>query len=442
MNIVFISLIESILYYICMLSISVHLLNAKYSKIKICISFLLFIPIILLGFICDKYTMAFIHEIFQIIEIFMVRLCLKKIRIRSIISIYIFLFLINIIVASCIDFFLSLEIVDEGYIEFSVNILSTVICFIVCYSKLNQKVKQVLNLTPKIIKRLLLALLVCCSILTVFVLYDSFYIDIANYSNAVKLVLVIFIILLSFAMPILVLYSITNKHIKNLADNYEKQINAQFEYYTLLSESNFELRRFRHDYKNMCIGLSKLISEGNNNDALEMLEKQNLIFNSSFIKYDTGNGIVDALLTDKQKQADKINAQIAFEGAVPPHAIKPTDLCVIFGNTLDNALEACNKIDPDVLKVIFVSCVCNSGFMFIKITNPVAQKVTIDGNIPTTTKADKNMHGFGLYSLDKIIKQYDGMVSFECDDNTFQISIEFSIYNEYNKCTDSIINVG
>lgn len=429
MDIVLISLIESILYYICMISISVKLLKATYNKIKIGFSFLFFIPIIVICFLCDIDTIIFVQGIFQIIEILLVRFCLSKVRLLSITSIYIFLFLINIIIVSCIVSFFSVKSNEEYYIEFIVNIISMTICLIVCYTNISQKVQQALCWTPKAIKRLLLSLLACCSILSVLIINESFYIGIAHWSNAVRILLVILIVLLSFAMPILIIYSMTNKHIKNLADNYEKQINAQSEHYLLLSESNYELRRFRHDYNNMCIGLSKLISEGKNDEALGMLNNENLIFDSSVIRFDTGNDIVNALLTAKQKQADKINTQINFEGAIPPSAIKPTDLCVIFGNTIDNALEACKKIDLSIEKVIDVNCVCNSGFIFINITNPVAQKVEIVGKIPSTTKNDKDMHGFGLYSLDRVVKQNSGNVNFKCDDNNFQVSIEFSIFN-------------
>ena len=66
----------------------------------------------------------------------------------------------------------------------------------------------------------------------------------------------------------------------------------------------------------MEIGLRKLISDGKNKEALEMLNNQNITLNSTSLRFDTGNGIVDALLAGKQQQADEINTIISFEGAV------------------------------------------------------------------------------------------------------------------------------
>ena len=103
----------------------------------------------------------------------------------------------------------------------------------------------------------------------------------------------------------------------------------------------------------MEIGLRKLISDGKNKEALEMLNNQNITLNSTSLRFDTGNGIVDALLAGKQQQADEINTIISFEGAVPNESIQPVDLCIIFGNPLDNAInEKCSRIKKTILSMM------------------------------------------------------------------------------------------
>lgn len=90
----------------------------------------------------------------------------------------------------------------------------------------------------------------------------------------------------------------------------------------------------------------------------------------SLIKFNTGNGIVDAILTEKQEKATTENTVITFSGAVAASAITATDLCIIFGKTLKKAIEACEKLQTDIKKEISVVCKCNSGFMFLTISNP------------------------------------------------------------------------
>ena len=69
------------------------------------------------------------------------------------------------------------------------------------------------------------------------------------------------IVLFTLTAVFIIMYSMTNRIIKNKAENYKKFITAQYDYYRQLSDSYLEIRRFRHDYKNMQIGLKKLLSD-------------------------------------------------------------------------------------------------------------------------------------------------------------------------------------
>ncbi|MEE1003578.1 MAG: ATP-binding protein [Acutalibacteraceae bacterium] len=147
----------------------------------------------------------------------------------------------------------------------------------------------------------------------------------------------------------------------------------------------------------------------------------------SLTKFDTGNGIVDAILTEKQEKATTVNTVITFNGAIAASAITATDLSVIFGNTLDNAIEACEKLQADIKKEVSVVCKYNSGFMFLTISNPVTENIKIHNNTIQTTKQDKSNHGFGLYSLQKIVDKYDGTLTFSCDDNVFECEVTLNV---------------
>ena len=133
------------------------------------------------------------------------------------------------------------------------------------------------------------------------------------------------------------------------------------------------------------------------------------------------------MLADKQKKAEPNNIKIDFNGAIPTEAITPTDLCVIFGNTIDNAMEACEKLNDNSDKTIKVECKCNSGFMFLNMSNPVDKKVSIKNNSIKTTKTNSALHGFGLYSLNKVIKKHDGEIKLSCDDNIFVLDISLCL---------------
>ena len=413
---IYISVIEVILYYICSIFISTRILNTDCSIIRIMISMLGFTPL-LFGLIINDKNLAFtIIESYLFIEILLTKFTVPKISVFKIIKIYLFIFFFNTLFGICIDYIFSFAKNINWQIELFVNLLTSAGIILICHTRQTEKIKRMLNLTPHFIKTLMLITLIICSLLSVLIIKSSFFDIYSKKEDLIKSLFMSLVLLFSLIMPIIIIYSMTNTHMKSIFQNYQQQIDAQAKFYVQLSKSNFELRRFKHDYKNMEIGLRKLISDGKNKEALEMLNNQNITLNSTSLRFDTGNGIVDALLAGKQQQADEINTIISFEGAVPNESIQPVDLCIIFGNPLDNAIEACANIADEYTKEIHLSCVCNSGFIFIEITNPVQQRVEIQGNFPKTTKSDSEMHGFGLYSLDQIIQKYDGEITCQCDD--------------------------
>lgn len=149
--------------------------------------------------------------------------------------------------------------------------------------------------------------------------------------------------------------------------------------------------------------------------------------NRNMVLFDTGNGIADALLTDKQRIAASNNTSIIFHGSIPQNGLAPTDLCVILGNTVDNALEACEKLPSGIQRTVSITCNCSSGFLFLSIQNPTMEKVPVHDNRVATTKSDKTLHGFGLLSLHSVVKKYDGSVKLYTTENRFAVNIDLCL---------------
>ena len=433
------------MYYISAVILSVKLFRAKFDVKKFAISFLYYIALLIVIIIGSEADIM--HDIMwlsMLVNVFLTRFCVKPIRSGTILSIYVFLFFVNSLVLSFVYIFFSQEQYEKMdiYIEFILNFLSMVCCILAGYTGINTKLCRILDCTSKAIKRLILSLTVCMTFMAaLFLFLLPMYLSQSKkptaYEIVMKILFISVIVIVMIIVFLLLAYSVSNKHIRNIADNFEKQIKAQSDYYVTLSKYNFDLRRFRHDYKNMCIGLRALISEEKYDQALEMLDNNAHVFDTGLVKFDTGNGIVNALLADKQRKADEIGTDIKFEGSLPPNMIDPADLCIIFGNTVDNALEACGKINTETEKQILIKSICNSGFVFINITNPVDKKVSMKGHIPKTSKPDKDMHGFGLYSVEKALKRYQGNLSLDCDDKNFCVSMELCMQNDRPPITDN-----
>ena len=374
-----------------------------------------------------RSTAVVIAYIFlYILSIVFIRLCFHNIKIKSIIYICSLLYLLNYTISFSLIVFNLKWRSNLILIEFLINLLIFIVCLIVYSTKTVVLLKTIVTSISPTVKTCIILLFILC-MLNVALLSDiEYYILTDDLLIIAKIISISSVLLICLAFPAILLISMSNTHLKNLTKNYEEQIEAQALHYSELSRSNLEVRKFRHDLKNIKIGVGKLINEGRYNEALTMLELAD-DSKSSLLAFDTGNSIVDALLADKQKKAAPTNIKIDFEGAVPEENIPATELCVLFGNTIDNAIEACRSLDNNADKVIKVECKCNSGFMFINMSNPVDKPIAIKNNTIKTTKADQSLHGFGLYSLDKVVKKHNGEMKLSCDDNVFNLDLSLCL---------------
>lgn len=313
-------------------------------------------------------------------------------------------------------------------LSFILNIFFTT-GFIITIKLKHSEIQQCLDLISKKEKILTFLSLITSAFLLTMISEASNFTNIYKWNTIFKITISVFIIFVGATFPILNINSYTKNYYMKHSANLENQFQIQAEYYASLAKSNFELRQFRHDYNNMKIGISEFIKGGKTKDALNMLNNcdNQLLSTLSICKFDTGNNIVDALLTDKQEKASVYNTKLLFQGAISNN-IDPTDLCVIFGNALDNAIEASEKIKSSVNKAIQINCECNGGFMFLTITNPVCKDISIHNNSILTSKKDKNSHGFGLLSINQVIKKYEGSLSLSCVNKEFTISIDLCLW--------------
>ena len=211
--------------------------------------------------------------------------------------------------------------------------------------------------------------------------------------------------------------SIIDTKISEIANEQSKQ---QFEYYNNLVNKEQSLREFRHDYKNQLIVLEAYLKKEDIESARNYIVKSfDLLNETSGIQ--TGNYILDVLITEKQQKAGSISVE--FKGKMTSKFVEPIDICTIFGNALDNAIEACQKIDVSDQRIIRISIQESINTLHISISNPVKSKVNMVNNNILTTKEDNTNHGLGLFSIKKVAKKYKGKVAITCDDDVFSLSI-------------------
>ena len=420
---------EIFVFYCCLLLITRYIIGCNPKVGHLLLSFITFIPFLFqtADNNPDQYTLSLI--ILISVQFLFIKHIFKDVKLRYVVFSYILLNGFDIMLVTTITSFISSE---HLLIELLINTGTLLLCIVVCMTKLRFRIQRILHWTPRYILVITSILLASTSFIStlIFGISDSMYQYI--WSQILQTALILLQLVICIVYPLLILNSISNNHLKMLATNYEQQIQAQTEHYKNLASANYETRRFQHDFKNISIALEKLLVEGDTQQALAIVQKytEHICLHALSMPFDSGNGIADALLMEKQARAATCNAKISFHGALPQESLSPADLCVILGNTLDNAIEACQRISQEKEKLITVNCNCSSGYIFLTISNPVSEKVSIIDNNIATTKTNKVLHGFGLFSLRSVVKKYNGEIRMHSTDDTFLIEIDMCILKQ------------
>ncbi len=191
-----------------------------------------------------------------------------------------------------------------------------------------------------------------------------------------------------------------------------------------------ELRAFRHDIKNQLDLFYSLLQSNFSEEAEACVKKleEKLDQNESFSE--TGNLALDSILNLKLTQARGEGITVSCKSNVPKNLLLDfQDLMVILGNLLDNAIDASKKLQNEA----FISVVASydKGMLFLFIQNAYDGRLEENGGQLQTTKAEKDLHGYGLRNVRDVLERYHGMMNFQHENRIF--TVEVALY-----CRDMI----
>ncbi len=195
------------------------------------------------------------------------------------------------------------------------------------------------------------------------------------------------------------------------------QLQQQYAYYQDKLKDEERIRSVYHDLKNHLLVME---SRQNTEETRQMAET----LRSQIADYEnyvhTGNEFLDIILKDKAEKAREKNIDfsvfIDFNGI---DFIEPLDISTMFGNGIDNAIEASEKL-PEDQRVILVKAGKVQDFVSILIENNCLDEVHKDGH---TTKADKFLHGFGISNMKKAAEKYKGTCTITQENGKFTLKI-------------------
>lgn len=213
---------------------------------------------------------------------------------------------------------------------------------------------------------------------------------------------------------------------KEMALRYEldamtRLLQRQYEQYQQFEANNEAMHRVYHDLKHQ---IAYLESETDGTKRMASLREMKEIIRTNESKVVTGNSVLDTLLTSKSLICAKEGILMTcFADASRIGFIDVMDVCSIFGNTIDNAIECERKVTEPDDKIIKVQVDVRGAFLLIRIDNFCESPVSFEGDTPVTTKEDKQMHGYGLKSVRRSVEKYQGHINVEQDGGWFTVTI-------------------
>lgn len=205
-------------------------------------------------------------------------------------------------------------------------------------------------------------------------------------------------------------------------EQYERDMRSQLKHLDDIVARQNELRRFKHDLANQFTVLRDYFERRDHESGARYLDTLDQRFGIGVQVLDTGNSALDAIVSTKQTLAE--SKGIAFQAniQIAEHfPIEPVDACMIFGNALDNAIEACERLDGGE-KHITLTLIQQDETLFCKIVNsaPPGQHHDLQ-----TSKRDKDAHGLGLLNIKDALARYDVEPTITWAEGTF--SLQFLI---------------
>ena len=188
------------------------------------------------------------------------------------------------------------------------------------------------------------------------------------------------------------------------------------------------IRKVRHEMKNHMANIKGLAGAGEYGEIEDYIRRMDETMQELEYKYVTGNAVTDVIINDKWRRAEKagiqFDADFRYGGEIPVF-----DMGIILNNLLDNAIEACEKMETGK-GFIRLSLKRKKQFLILYVENSFDGAVPIrkGSSLPATTKQSIlpgiiTEHGIGLENVRDIAERYFGGVNIKVKGDVFHVTV-------------------
>lgn len=196
---------------------------------------------------------------------------------------------------------------------------------------------------------------------------------------------------------------------------------TQYQQYVAYKENSDIVNQMCHDLKHQIDAIRAEEDPVRREHYLEEMEKEIVTFDSPV---ETGHPVLDTILTRKNQFCLEHGIKLScFVDGQLLSFMNVMDICSLFGNALDNAIESVQELPNKEQRLIHLRVDEKNGFVIIKLNNYSINQIAVADGLPETTKKDKVRHGYGLKSIAQTVAVYDGTMTISTKENWFALKI-------------------
>ena len=176
-----------------------------------------------------------------------------------------------------------------------------------------------------------------------------------------------------------------------------------------VNELYMTMRGWRHDYHNHLQKLAAHLQEGQTEEARKYIAELGESLDDIKMRYKTGNVSLDAILNSKLSIAEREQIEINCKAEIGENlTVSDTDLCILLGNLVDNAVESCRKIPNPEQRFLRIYMCIRKKQLYISVSNATNEVIRkLDAEYISRKRGD---HGHGLKRINLVVDKYSGFI--------------------------------
>lgn len=235
-----------------------------------------------------------------------------------------------------------------------------------------------------------------------------------------------FITVMQIAALLLISWMEQNATFREEAISLQAKSKAQQESIEALSAAYAQQRKLTHDFRAHLSTLDGMLMQQNRdiNTIQTYIHSLQSKQTERILLVNTHHAALDALLNQKALVAKNRKIDIQFSvNDLSPIKIDMVDLTVIISNTLDNAIEACEKL-PETDRQIYVQALLEEDELFYAVRNKSLPVNMVANQLPASTKDNSSFHGYGLQNAHTTLEKYHTLYAMDYENGWFEFATE------------------